>query len=80
MGFAFGERAALNGETIWNYPAGQGNRTQADHAVVVTGVDTRTDIVHLNDSGIATGRNEQIPMATFTQAWATGNDQLIVTQ
>jgi len=72
--------AALNAETIWNYPAGQGNRTEADHAVVVTGVDTRNDIVHLNDSGTPNGRNEQIPMATFTQAWATGNDLLIVTQ
>jgi hypothetical protein len=69
--------AALNAETIWNSP---GNRNEADHAVVVTGVDTRNHIVHLNDSGIATGRNEQIPMATFTQAWATGNDLLIVTQ
>jgi hypothetical protein len=72
--------AALNAETIWNYPRGQGNRTEADHAVVVTGVDTRTDIVHLNDSGTPNGRDEQIPMATFAQAWATGNDLLIVTQ
>jgi len=72
--------AAVNAETIWNYPRGQGQRTDADHAVVVTGVDTRSDIVHLNDSGTPNGRNEQIPMATFTQAWATGNDLLIVTQ
>jgi hypothetical protein len=72
--------AALNAETIWNYPQGQGNRTEADHAVVVTGVDTRTDIVHLNDSGTPNGRDEQIPMATFAQAWATGNNLLIVTQ
>jgi uncharacterized protein YvpB len=72
--------AALNAETIWNYPRGQGNRTEADHAVVVTGVDTRTDIVHLNDSGTPNGRDEQIPMATFAQAWATGNDILVVTQ
>jgi Peptidase_C39 like family len=72
--------AALNAETIWNYPRGQGNRTEADHAVVVTGVDTRTDIVHLNDSGTPNGRDEQIPMATFAQAWATGNNLLIVTQ
>lgn len=71
--------AALNAETIWNYPAGQGQRTEADHAVVVTGVDTRADVVHLNDSGTATGRDEQIPMATFAQAWATGNNLLIVT-
>ena len=72
--------AALNAETIWNYPQGQGNRTEADHAVVVTGVDTRTDIVHLNDSGTPNGRDEQIPMATFAQAWATGNNLLVVTQ
>ncbi|MGH3636198.1 MAG: hypothetical protein ACRDTS_19345, partial [Mycobacterium sp.] len=55
-------------------------RTQADHAVVVTGVDTGNNIVHLNDSGIPTGRDEQIPMDTFTQAWATGDNLLIVTQ
>ena len=72
--------AALNGETIWNYPAGQGQRTQPDHAVVVTGVDTGRNIVHLNDSGTPSGRDEQIPMATFSRAWATSNDLLIVTQ
>ncbi len=69
--------AALNAETIWNTDSG--DRGAADHAVVVTGVDTRTDLVHLNDSGIPTGRDEQIPLATFTQAWATSNNQLIVT-
>ncbi|ORV14696.1 hypothetical protein AWB95_08695 [Mycobacterium celatum] len=72
--------AGLNAETIWNYPPGKGQRTAADHAVVVTGVDTRTNIVHLNDSGTPNGRDEQIPMATFTQAWATGNNLLIVTR
>lgn len=72
--------AGLNAETIWNYPPGKGQRTDADHAVVVTGVDTRTDMVHLNDSGTPNGRDEQIPMATFTQAWATGNNLLIVTR
>lgn len=72
--------AGLNAETIWNYPPGQGQRTEADHAVVITGVDTRTDIVHLNDSGTPNGRDEQIPMATFTQAWATGNNLLIITR
>ncbi|HEX5252298.1 MAG TPA: C39 family peptidase [Mycobacterium sp.] len=70
--------AAINAETIWNYRQGQGQRTQADHAVVVTGVDTRNNIVHLNDSGTPSGRNEQIPLATFTQAWATSTNLLIV--
>ena len=72
--------AALNAETIWNYPAGQGQRTAPDHAVVVTGVDTGANVVHLNDSGTPDGRNEQIPLATFSQAWETSNDLLIVTQ
>ncbi|HEU0190122.1 MAG TPA: C39 family peptidase [Mycobacterium sp.] len=72
--------AGVNAETIWNYPPGQENHTEADHAVVVTGVDTANNVVHLNDSGTPNGRDEQIPMATFTQAWATGNNLLIVTQ
>ena len=72
--------AALNAETIWNYPPGNGDRTRPDHAVVVTGVDTSTNIVHLNDSGTPNGRNEQIPMATFSQAWTTSDDLLIVTR
>jgi len=72
--------AALNAETIWNYPPGNGERTTPDHAVVVTGVDTGANIVHVNDSGTPDGRNEQIPMATFSQAWTTSDDLLIVTQ
>lgn len=72
--------AALNAETIWNYPPGQGQRTQADHAVVVTGVDTANDIVHLNDSGTPNGRDELIPRNTFVQAWSTSDNLLIVTQ
>lgn len=72
--------AALNAETIWNYPAGEGSRNTPDHAVVVTGVDTGTNMVHLNDSGTPNGRNEQIPMATFSQAWSTSDDLLIVTR
>ena len=72
--------AALNAETIWNYPPGNGDRTTPDHAVVVTGVDTGANTVHVNDSGTPDGRNEQIPMATFSQAWTTSDDLLIVTQ
>lgn len=72
--------AGVNAETLWDYPPGKGQRTRADHAVVITGVDTRDNVVHLNDSGTPNGRDERIPMATFTQAWATSNDLLIVTR
>lgn len=59
--------AALNAETIWNQP---GQRTAEDHFVVVTGIDTKAGVVHLNDSGIPNGRDEKVSIATFERAWA----------
>jgi hypothetical protein len=67
----------LNAETIWDRP---GNRSLANHFVVVTGIDTKAGVVHLNDSGVATGRDEQIPLATFEQAWAPYHNSAVVTR
>jgi hypothetical protein len=67
----------LNAETIWNRP---GQRKSANHFVVVTGIDTKAGVVHLNDSGITNGGDEQIPIATFEQAWATYHNSAVVTQ
>jgi hypothetical protein len=52
--------------------------------VVVTGVDTANGIVHLNDSGVKTGRDEQVSLDVFIKAWAAvdevGSEQeMIVT-
>ena len=69
--------ALVNAETIWNRP---GNRDAANHFVVVTGFDTKTGVVHLNDSGIDAGRDEQIPVATFERAWAPNYNSAIVTK
>ena len=72
----------LNADMIWQQPVkdkdDDGN-PRADHAVVATGVDTANNVVHLNDSGTKTGRDEQIPMDLFLKAWATGDDLMIVT-
>ena len=51
-----------------------------EHAVVVTGVDTRGAVVHLNDSGTPDGRDEHVSIATFTKAWNTGGDQMVVAE
>jgi hypothetical protein len=67
----------LNAETIWNRP---GNRNAANHFVVVTGIDPREGVVHLNDSGIMIGRDERVPIATFEQAWAPNHNSAIVTR
>jgi hypothetical protein len=67
----------LNAETIWNRP---GNRGSANHFVVVTGIDTGAGVVHLNDSGIKTGRDEQVAIATFERAWAPNYNSAVVTK
>jgi Peptidase_C39 like family len=69
--------AGVNAETLWN--KGNGDRTEQDHFVVVTGIDTNTGVVHLNDSGIKTGRDEQVSVATFIRAWAASHDEMTVT-
>ncbi|CQD13745.1 Papain-like cysteine protease AvrRpt2 [Mycobacterium lentiflavum] len=69
--------ALVNAETIWNHP---GNRDVGNHFVVVTGIDTKAGVVHLNDSGIDSGRDEQIPIATFERAWAPNHNSAVVTR
>lgn len=72
----------LNAEMIWNQPVeskGKDGQPAADHAVVVTGVDTANGVVHLNDSGSPKGKDEQIPMAVFVKAWATSRNFMTVT-
>jgi hypothetical protein len=36
--------------------------------------------VHLNDSGSRSGRDEQVSIATFEQAWATSDNFAVVTR
>jgi hypothetical protein len=67
----------VNAETIWNRP---GNRNAANHFVVVTGIEPGAGVVHLNDSGITRGRDEQVPVATFERAWAPNHNSAIVTR
>jgi hypothetical protein len=67
----------LNDKTIWNEP---GNHSQENHFVVVIGIDTKAGVVHLNDSGIKAGRDEQVSIGTFEKAWATSDNFAVVTK
>ena len=69
--------ATINIETIWD--SAEGDRTAPDHSVVVTGVDTRTGMVHLNDPAYSEGRDKQVTIATFMQAWKASDYQMVVT-
>ncbi|OBI23142.1 hypothetical protein A5712_11690 [Mycobacterium sp. E2327] len=72
----------VNSEVIWREPVEDktpDGQPEANHAVVVTGVDTAAGIVHLNDSGSEEGRDEQVPIDVFARSWASSNDQMTVT-
>ena len=67
--------ASVNATVLWS----SGSGTSPDHFVVVTGIDTDANVVHLNDSGRDTGRDEQVTLATFERSWATSGNQAVVT-
>jgi hypothetical protein len=72
----------VNSEVIWREPVEDKTpegQPEANHAVVVTGVDTAAGVVHLNDSGSEDGRDEQVPIDIFARSWATSDDQMTVT-
>jgi hypothetical protein len=52
----------------------------ATHLVVVTGIDTKHDVVHLNNSIHVEGGNQQVSIATFEKAWALGQNWADVTK
>jgi hypothetical protein len=75
--------ATVNAEIIWSAVTGKdvgGQRTKLDHALVVTGVDTKAGVVHLNDSGYPEGSDEQVSIDTFEQAWATSDHWMVATK
>ena len=75
--------AGVNAELIWRKPVETKTRDgkpAADHALVVTGVDTKTNTVHLNDSGTKKGRDEQVSIDLFQAAWAASGEEMVVTQ
>lgn len=67
----------VNDKVIWDRP---GNRTKENHFVVVIGIDEGAGVVHLNDSGVPSGRDEQVSIATFEEAWAASDNFAVVTR
>ncbi len=73
--------ASVDAETVWNSVAGTDSPDAgvADHAVVVTGIDSTNGVVYLNDSGTPNGAAEAVPLAVFEQAWATSGHAMVAT-
>ncbi|OBA62515.1 hypothetical protein A5647_08080 [Mycobacterium sp. 1100029.7] len=53
-------------------------RKTADHLLVVTGIDTNDETVHLNDPYADHG-NTKVSIDRFMTAWKTGQHTIIVT-
>jgi Peptidase_C39 like family len=68
--------AWVNGGTILN---SNDQRKTADHLLVVTGVDTNNETVHLNDPYADNG-DTKVSIDTFMTAWKTGQETIIVTE
>jgi hypothetical protein len=75
--------AGVNAELIWGDPVedkdSDGNPA-SNHAVVVTGVDTKKGVVHLNDPGSEDGQDEHVLIDTFVKSWKTSDEQMTVTK
>jgi hypothetical protein len=73
--------ASVDAETVWNAVSGTTSPDAgvADHAVVVTGIDTTNGVVYLNDSGTPNGAAEAVPLSVFEQAWATSGHAMVAT-
>jgi hypothetical protein len=67
--------AWVNSTVIWNT---SDQRKKADHFLVVTGIDTNKEMVHLNDPG-ADYADEQVTIGTFMTAWKAGQESIVVT-
>jgi hypothetical protein len=67
--------AWVNGGTILDT---NDQRKTADHLLVVTGIDTIDETVHLNDPYADHG-NTKVSIARFMTAWKTGQQTMIVT-
>ncbi len=53
-------------------------RTSPDHFLVITGIDTNDDIVHLNDP-YADHANTKVSIKRFMTAWKIGQESITVT-
>jgi hypothetical protein len=75
LGGGHAAMVSVSAGTMWDGTAPK----DGDHEVVVTGVDTVHNVVHLNDSGTGDGRDEQVPLAVFMKAWSGGDFEMTLT-
>jgi hypothetical protein len=66
---------AVDSDEIWY---GTEDRAAADHAVVLTGIDTARGVAILSDPGTPDGNMMEVPLDVLTDAWADGGNTALV--
>ena len=70
----------VNADEIWHGHDTAANPTgRANHALLITGIDEARGLVTLSDPGNPDGNNEVVPLDVFKEAWAAGENHLLVT-
>ena len=70
----------VNADEIWHGENTAANPTgRANHALLITGIDEARGLVTLSDPGHPDGNNKEVPLDVFKEAWADGENQLLVT-
>ncbi|MBP1135057.1 hypothetical protein JOE31_001289 [Arthrobacter sp. PvP023] len=67
---------AVDSGELWTGEAAEDNT--ADHAVVVTGINTERGTVILSDPGRAGGNLAEVPIGLFLNSWADSQNAMIV--
>ena len=71
----------VNADYIWkggNDPV-TNPMDQANHALLITAIDEDRGVVVLSDPGTEDGNQETVRLSLFLDAWASGDNQLLVT-
>ncbi|OJF13485.1 cysteine peptidase family C39 domain-containing protein [Couchioplanes caeruleus] len=66
---------AVDSDEIWY---GREDEAAADHAVVLTGVDTTRGVAILSDPGTPDGNMLEVPLDVLADAWADGGNAALV--
>ena len=69
----YGVMVAIDSDAIWT---DQGDGV-SDHMVTVAAIDYDAGIVYLSDTGTPDGNMEQVPLATFEEAWEASSCTMI---
>ena len=70
----------VDSSDIWNEPADPAELVdKADHALVITAIDTERGFVVLSDPGHPEGNQRIVPLTDFVEAWSDSGNMAVVT-